>query len=202
MITRPYFCSRITGHTARVQIAEPVRCTATTLSQSDISILAKLLSRRMPALFTRMSMRPHWSRVCLTMASTCSSLDTSAPLAIASPPAALISATTFSAASLEPPVPSRAPPKSLTTTLAPNLASDSAWDLPRPLAAPVTIATRPSKLILMLFSFGERQARFIPEQSGSAIRRRWPACRRRRFPPKWRNGSAADCRRAAPRRPA
>src|SRR5262249_57357151 len=49
----------------------------------------------------------------------------------------------------EPPVPSRAPPKSLTTTFAPRLASPSAWARPRPLPAPVTIATRPSNLIVM-----------------------------------------------------
>jgi hypothetical protein len=72
-----------------------------------------------------------------------------APSAIASPPALWISSTTASAGVSDPPVPSRAPPKSLTTTLAPRAASPSACARPRPLPAPVTIATRPSNLIVM-----------------------------------------------------
>ena len=43
-------------------------------------------------------MRPHVSMVCLTRCATPASSLTEAPLAMASPPAALISATTFSAA--------------------------------------------------------------------------------------------------------
>ena len=42
-------------------------------------------------------------------------------------------------------MPSTAPPRSLTTTLAPRAASSSACLRPRPRPAPVTIATRPSK---------------------------------------------------------
>jgi hypothetical protein len=53
--------------------------------------------------------------------------------ALATPPALRISSTTVSAGISDPPVPSRAPPKSLTTTLAPRLASPSAY-------APQTIA--------------------------------------------------------------
>ena len=45
--------------------------------------------------------------------------DTLEPFAIALPPADFISSTTFSAASLDPPVPSTEPPKSLTTIFAP-----------------------------------------------------------------------------------
>ncbi|MPM37231.1 hypothetical protein SDC9_83838 [bioreactor metagenome] len=66
---------------------------------------------------------------------------------MASPPAARISATTASAAVTEPPLPSTAPPRSFTTTLAPRAASASACCLPRPPPAPVTIATLPSKRI-------------------------------------------------------
>ena len=73
---------------------------------------------------------------------------TLAPLAIASPPAALISSTTISAADKEPSSePSTLPPKSFTTTLAPLLAKSRAWHLPRPPPAPVTIATRSLKVI-------------------------------------------------------
>src|SRR5438105_945880 len=85
-----------------------------------------------------------------TMALTCSKLETSAPSAIATPPDLRISSTTFSAGVSEPPLPSRVPPKSLATTFAPRLASPSACARPRPLPAPVTIATRPSNLIVMI----------------------------------------------------
>src|SRR5690349_23991836 len=103
----------------------------------------------MPALAQRRSTLPHSFVARSTMALTCSKFETSAPSAIAVPPALRISSTTASAGDSEPPVPSRAPPKSLTTTLAPRLASPSACARPRPLPAPVTIATRPSNLIVM-----------------------------------------------------
>ena len=66
-------------------------------------------------------------------------------LGTASKPAARISATTASAAALLPPLPSRAEPRSLTSTFAPRAASCKAWLRPRPPPAPVTMATRPSK---------------------------------------------------------
>ena len=50
-----------------------------------------------------------------------------------------------SAAALLPPLPSRAEPRSLTSTFAPRAASCKAWLRPRPPPAPVTMATRPSK---------------------------------------------------------
>src|SRR5690606_5644068 len=52
-----------------------------------------------------------------------------------------------SAAALEAPRPSVLTPRSLTTTLAPRAPSNSAWARPRPLPAPVTMATLPSKRI-------------------------------------------------------
>jgi len=79
-----------------------------------------------------------------TIAVTCSKFRDIGASAIASPPALRISSTTASAGVSEPPVPSRAPPKSLTTTFAPRLANPSACARPRPLPAPVTMATRPS----------------------------------------------------------
>jgi hypothetical protein len=45
--------------------------------------------------------------------------------------------------------PSTAPPGSFTTTLAPRLASSSACARPNPLPAPVTMATRLSKRIVI-----------------------------------------------------
>src|SRR5262249_50374254 len=62
----------------------------------------------------------------------------------ASPPAAVISCATASAALASAPSPVRLPPRSFTTTRAPRAASASAWARPRPWAAPVTTATRPS----------------------------------------------------------
>ena len=59
---------------------------------------------------------------------------------MASPPSDLICSTTNSAASLVP-LPSTVPPRSLTTTFAPLLASSNACSLPIPPPAPVTIAT-------------------------------------------------------------
>src|SRR5574343_735080 len=79
------------------------------------------------------------------MACTPAGSVTEQPLAMATPPAARISATTASAAALLPPLPSRAEPRSLTSTLAPRAASCRAWLRPRPPPAPVTMATRPSK---------------------------------------------------------
>ncbi len=86
----------------------------------------------------------------LTMFCTSSNLATLAPLAMASPPLALMSSTTARAASLDCPVPSRAPPRSFTTTFAPRAAKAKAWDRPRPLPAPVTMATFPSNRIVMI----------------------------------------------------
>src|SRR5215472_13842450 len=65
-------------------------------------------------------------------------------MAAALPPASVISATTWSAGPLSVPAPSTAEPRSLTSTAAPSAASKEATDLPIPLPAPVTIATRPS----------------------------------------------------------
>src|SRR5262249_12296968 len=104
----------------------------------------------MPALAQSRSTLPHSLVARSTIAVTCPNLETSAPSAIAVPPALRISSTTFSAGVSELPVPSRAPPKSFTTTLAPRLASPSACARPRPLPAPVTMATRPSNLIVMI----------------------------------------------------
>src|SRR5216683_1543245 len=137
------------SHPALQQYNVPVRCTSSTLAKSAASILPNDLSRRMPALAQSRSTLPHSLVARSTIAVTCSKFETSAPSAIATPPAFLISSTTACAGVSDPPVPSRAPPKSLTTTLAPRLASPSACARPSPLPAPVTMATRPSNLIVM-----------------------------------------------------
>src|SRR3546814_566991 len=116
---------------ARLQCTAPIRWTSTTKRKSSSVIFAKLLSRSTPALLTRISTRPHLATACATIASTAAMSVTDAPLAIASPPAASISATTACAAEDEPPLPSRAPPRSLMTSLAPRAASASACWRPR-----------------------------------------------------------------------
>src|SRR5271169_1566047 len=124
----------------------------------------------MPALAQSRSTLPHSLVARSTIALTCVKLETSAPSAIATPPAFRISSTTVAAGVSDPPVPSREPPKSLTTTLAPRLASPSACARPRPLPAPVTIATRPSNLIAMSsvpeFSSEIDEADPLGDQSG------------------------------------
>src|SRR3954453_20444397 len=125
----------------------PLRCTSSTALRSSHVILAKDLSRRMPALLMTMSTLPNASTAVLTMFSPPSGVETESYDGTASPPAALISSTTFCAAASEPPSPLTDPPRSLTTTLAPRRARSSAYVRPRPPPAPVTIATRPSKEI-------------------------------------------------------
>ncbi len=96
------------------------------MRKSSSVILVKVLSRRMPALLIRMSIRPHFAFTSSTMAKMASASVTLAPLAIASPPAATISSTTACAAETLLPEPSRAPPRSFTTTFAPRAARSSA----------------------------------------------------------------------------
>ena len=62
-----------------------------------------------------------------------------------------ISFTTTSDAFASLPVPSRAPPTSLTTMLAPSFAKRSACARPMPLPAPVMIATLPSRSAMTAF---------------------------------------------------
>jgi len=55
---RPHFCSRMSGAAARVTANEPLRWVLMTASHSSSDMLKIIRSRRMPALFTTMSMRP------------------------------------------------------------------------------------------------------------------------------------------------
>ncbi len=82
---------------------------------SSSGILANDLSRRIPALLTTMSIRPQSATARSTVALTAATSETSAPHAMAVPPAARISATTGSGSLT-----------SLTTTLAPRAARTSA----------------------------------------------------------------------------
>src|SRR2546423_6201026 len=115
-----------------------------TASHSSSVMLTSTRSRRMPALFTKTCRSPNASMAALTSCCPPSQSATLSALAIASPPMALISSTTCWAGVRSSPVPSMAPPRSLTTTLAPSWANKSACSRPMPRPAPVMMATRPS----------------------------------------------------------
>ena len=117
-----------------------------TSSQSDSSMLKLILSRRMPALLTRMSSWPKVSTACSTRALAPSHELTSEALTAASLPSALMISTTSSAGCLSPPSPWREAPTSLTMTLAPSEARRRASSRPIPRPAPVTMATLPSSI--------------------------------------------------------
>src|SRR4029077_312964 len=105
----------------------------------------------MPALLITMSMRPNASTAVVTIDSAAAGSETSAVLAAAEPPDALVSSTTCWATSVL--VSAEAPylswslehPMSLTTTAEPRRARSSANSRPSPRPAPVMTATRPSK---------------------------------------------------------
>src|SRR4051812_41792520 len=117
-----------------------------TASHSSSVMFTSTRSRRMPALLTSTCRSPNASTAALTRRWPPSQSATLSPLAIASPPIALISSTTCCAGVASLPLPSLAPPRSLTTTLAPSDANSSACSRPMPRPAPVMIATRPSSV--------------------------------------------------------
>ena len=103
----------------------------------------------MPALLITTSTRPNASSAVAVMAAPPSVVATELVSATASPPPSLISLATFWAGPSLAPVPSADPPRSLITNRAPRRASSSAYRRPSPPPAPVTIATRLSKLNVM-----------------------------------------------------
>src|SRR5215831_8033402 len=123
----------------------PRRWTRMTPSQSSGVMLTSMRSRRMPALATTTSSRPNASSAVCTRRRAPSQSAQSSALGTATPPAPWISSTTASAGPADPPLPSTAPPRSLTTTRAPCAASAIAWARPNPRPPPVTTATRPSQ---------------------------------------------------------
>ena len=104
-----------------------------TVSQSSSVILNSRLSRSTPALLTSTAGGPSSAATRSTAAATWSAWLTSAPTAIARPPADVIASTV--------PLPS-ASFRSSTATAIPSAARRRATAAPMPRAAPVTIATR------------------------------------------------------------
>ena len=131
-MTRPKRWSTMCFWAARVIRNAPRRCTPMTVSQSSSLILNSRLSRSTPALFTRTAGGPSSAATFSTPAATWSAWLTSAPTAIAWPPADVIAST----------VPAQSASfRSSTATAFPSAASRLATAAPMPRAAPVTIAT-------------------------------------------------------------
>src|SRR5215469_5229910 len=122
-----YFC------TARVIRNAPRRCTLITVSQSLSDILNSRLSLVTPALLISTVGSPSSAATLSTAAWTWSASETSAPTAIALPPAFSMSATVSAPWSSL---------RSSTATASPSLARRLAVAAPIPRAAPVTIAIR------------------------------------------------------------
>src|SRR5690606_21032700 len=126
----------------------PLRWTRTTASHSSSPRLISMRSRRKPALLTSVSSRPNAPIAVSTSAAAPASVAMSSVLATARPPSASISRTTSCAGPSEAsPVPSRATPRSLTTTWAPCRANSRACARPSPRPAPVTATTRSWQII-------------------------------------------------------
>src|SRR5579872_1120067 len=118
---------------ARVALRAVWRLTSRTKLNVAASIVWNILSRVMPALFTRMSRRPKPSTARAISAAAPAGSTALSALTRAWPPAAVISSTTSVAG---------AGSTSLTTTCAPSAANSFAVAAPIPRPAPVTIATR------------------------------------------------------------
>ena len=151
----------------------PSRCTASTFWKSCSGILNRRLSRMMPALLTKTVGGPSSSAVFFTAACTCSSSDTSAPMPMASPPAALIASTVSRVSSSF---------RSNTATLCPSAARRFAVAAPIPRAAPVTIAVRAIDHSSWWFCvFAENLVRFLFYRSVRTFRKRCPQGRKGRW---------------------
>src|SRR5438105_4670982 len=149
----------------------PLRWTLMTASHSSSVMFTSTRSRRMPALLTKTCRSPKASMAALTSFCPPSQSATLSALAMASPPAALISSTTCWAGVRSSPVPSIAPPRSLTTTFAPSWANSSACSRPMPRPAPVMMATRPSSAPM---NPPEKSGKSLWTLSGVQVHRRAP----------------------------
>src|SRR6202167_5316317 len=136
-------CSRQYEHAGRARLKVPFRGTARTASKSSSLMLKIMRSRRMPALLTTILILPKLSVAHSMIRLADLKSETLSKLPTASPPAERISLTTSSAGERDWPVPSKWPPRSLTTTFAPCLASSNASSRPMPRPGSVITATLP-----------------------------------------------------------
>src|SRR5215472_1900804 len=153
---RPKRWSTIYFWVARVMRNAPRRCTPMTVSQSLSVILNSMLSRITPALLTSTPGGPSSATTLSTPAATWSGWLTSAPTAMARPPAAVIASTV---------PPASASFRSSTATAIPSAARRREIAAPMPRAPPVTIAircssdmrsSRRSLLVLLQLAPGQR----------------------------------------------
>ena len=135
---RPLRCLIIGLSTACTLVNAAVRFVWMTASQSSRFIRSISVSRVMPALFTRMSMRPLPAMMAATAASTPAASVTSSPIDSADPPASRIASA----------VPLAFSPRAAATTCAPAAARRVATARPMPRDAPVTRATRPERFAI------------------------------------------------------
>ena len=169
----------MTAEAARNTVKWPFRWVSMTASHSSSDMLNSIRSRRMPATATTPSIRPHRSMPAPMIRSPPARVVTLSATATASPPAALISATTASATSLFGSSPAIDTPMSATTTLAPSAAAARATARPMPPPAPVMATTLPSRnaviACLLLFSSISRGPPAAPSRTpGDAHRATGP----------------------------
>ena len=134
LMTRPPPCLIMCGTARRVQRIAPKTFNSKSAAHLASSVSRKAPRCELPALLTRISMRPNLAATALMNCSMSAALLISAAIPKTSPPAASISATaclTFSASRLQ------------IATLAPCCAKFSAVALPMPSVLPVMIATLP-----------------------------------------------------------
>ena len=144
MVTmRPQPPACMSGITDWVELKVPVRLTPITRFHSSAVMSVNGVWASMPALVTRISTAPNFSRTCPTALSTLVRSATSTCRPIASPPVATIEAATVSAPVVL---------KSRTATRCPAAPSCSAIAAPMPEPPPVTTATR-LLLLLMIIRF-------------------------------------------------
>ena len=145
MILPPPPCFTIWRAAAWEQRNGPVKSTAIIFCQRSRGNSRNGRLNSMPALLTRMSIRPKVDTAWSIRFWTCTGSDTSAWTATLRPPAAVIFCSVSSAV---PGLPTKS-----TTTAAPSFANFTERACPMPLAAPVTMATLPCSLMTVLPAF-------------------------------------------------
>src|SRR5882757_514930 len=120
-------------------------------SHSSGVMLTIIRSRRMPAALIKTSSRPKESIAVSTIRLASSKSDTSAKLATADPPAAVMASTVATVGPSLARLPSTSTPGTFTTTFAPQPARSLATEAPIPRPAPVTTMTRWSSRPMMSF---------------------------------------------------
>ena len=202
----PLAASRQYPAACRVMLKVPFRWTAITSSNSCSLMETSIRSRRIPALLTTTWRSPNVETAWSTIAFAPSKELTLSVLATACPPAAVISSATDCAADTSAPEPSTAPPRSLTTTLAPSDPKRRACSRPMPRPPPVMIATLSCNMVQPSSRFscrrgpkgdGAVRAERLQRHPGVSNRRQADTSRRRRS--RYRRSASVPARSRASR---